>query len=45
MRGGRFRPKILKSSDQISRSEKGNIYLFAVVRDRNAVDTTVVLSK
>ena len=45
MRGGRFRPKILKSSDQISRSEKGNILLYAVVRDRNTVNTTVVLFK
>jgi hypothetical protein len=45
MRGGRFRPKILKSSDQISRSEKGNIHFYAVVRDSNTVDTTVVMFK
>jgi len=45
MRGGRFRPKIWKSSDQISRSEKGIIHLCAVVRDRSTVDTTVVMFK
>lgn len=45
MRGGVFRPKILKSSDQIRRSEKGNIHLYAVVRDRNTVNTKVALLK
>jgi hypothetical protein len=45
MRGGRFRPKVLKSTDQISRSEKGNIHLYAVVGDRNTVDITVELFK
>jgi hypothetical protein len=45
MRGGRLRPKILISYDQISSSEKGNIHLYAVVRDRNTVDTTVVMFK
>jgi hypothetical protein len=45
VRGGRFRQKILKSSNQISRSEKGNIHLYAVARDCSTVDTTVVLFK
>jgi hypothetical protein len=45
VRGGRFRPKILISSYQISRADKGNIHLYAVVTDRSTVDTTLVLFK